>query len=586
MQRLLIAAFVMFVCGAVPTSGAIAANAITFGSAAKSCGGGVVCSTDGTHGYLNSGSGQAFRASTIQRWFQIDVDGRSHLKGQPREPTGGSGTFLVVNDTGRPISLYALTLGTDFNSRTPGVHACAGARLGKPCNQFTADDGTNLYKAQLSGADWDSCITGKSKLKRLCVGNPAEADFTPDRATFSWRAKPTGAILSGATFSIDFSNWNSDAWADRPPPPFSIVMISVDANGNPGNALSIVGGTQVWTADSNNALFESEASNLPGGSSSNITEYIYNVPATMLTPIPTSLPAVLPGAIFDSISGDGSLVGYSGGDNGGGNVYLYNTSTQTTLTLAPGGDRANQVLLDENASYYVFDTIDDNNGGVSLVWVYDVATGSTTQMLAPGGVQPNNAGCQPTATSGTGELVVLTCPATNLVPGIVYSADYEWDQFANAFTDVTTSTNGQEGMPAAGGPVAAITPDGSYVAINSAATDLVPGGTTGTQSFAYDNNTQAIQLVSAAGDGTPANGSVSYASGISSDGRYVPFSSNATNLGCEANGDYWAYVKDLQTGELQCLTDLGTSDFNETISGNGQYVEFSAGGQVYMATLQ
>jgi hypothetical protein len=44
-------------------------NIITFGNNPGSCGGSVMCSTNGTTGYLINSSGQAFDLSTITSWF-------------------------------------------------------------------------------------------------------------------------------------------------------------------------------------------------------------------------------------------------------------------------------------------------------------------------------------------------------------------------------------------------------------------------------------------------------------------------------------------------------------------------------------
>jgi hypothetical protein len=52
--------------GAMPQ--AQAANIITFDNNATGCGGATICSTNGTTGYLISGSGQAFDLSTINSW--------------------------------------------------------------------------------------------------------------------------------------------------------------------------------------------------------------------------------------------------------------------------------------------------------------------------------------------------------------------------------------------------------------------------------------------------------------------------------------------------------------------------------------
>jgi hypothetical protein len=78
---------------ALPIPQAQAANIITFGDNANSCGGSVMCSTNGTTGYLNNGTGQAFDLSTIKSWFQIDPNGINLLLTQ--RPRGRRNDLLA-----------------------------------------------------------------------------------------------------------------------------------------------------------------------------------------------------------------------------------------------------------------------------------------------------------------------------------------------------------------------------------------------------------------------------------------------------------------------------------------------------------
>lgn len=205
-------------------------NALTFGVNAARCGGRVMCSANGTRGYSVDGRGVAFKFSKIKRWFQIDVDGRSHLRGQLAEPDGATGSFLVVNDTPKPIKGFALILTDDFNARTPSVHMCAGPKA-RLCDEFNASGGSGVYRfdAELAGGDWNKCVKGK-KAGRMCIGASVSADFTANKLAITWSAKRGGEIPSGAVFRIDFSGWNCNAAVEPLGSP-SVVMISVDSNG-------------------------------------------------------------------------------------------------------------------------------------------------------------------------------------------------------------------------------------------------------------------------------------------------------------------------------------------------------------------
>ena len=78
--------------------------------------------------------------------------------------------------------------------------------------------------------------------------------------------------------------------------------------------------------------------------------------------------------------------------------------------------------------------------------------------------------------------------------------------------------------------LASISADGRYVAFGSIATNLVPGDTNAKADiFVYDRQTDTIERVSVAADGTQGNDASTGAS-ISADGRYVAFDSTASNL--------------------------------------------------------
>ena len=75
-----------------------------------------------------------------------------------------------------------------------------------------------------------------------------------------------------------------------------------------------------------------------------------------------------------------------------------------------------------------------------------------------------------------------------------------------------------------------ISDNGRYIPFSSDATNLVPNDTNGyVDTFLYDRVEQSVELINLAPDGTQANNS-SGSGSISGDGRYVTFASFATNL--------------------------------------------------------
>ena len=126
-----------------------------------------------------------------------------------------------------------------------------------------------------------------------------------------------------------------------------------------------------------------------------------------------------------------------------------------------------------------------------------------------------------------------------------------------------------------------ISSDGRYVAFYSDASNLVSGDTNGTGDvFVKDLLTGTITRVSTDAANAQANSS-STESSISSDGRYVAFRSNASNLVTgDTNGTYDVFVKDLLTGTItRVSTDAANAQANSTsfdpsISSDGRYVAF------------
>ena len=131
------------------------------------------------------------------------------------------------------------------------------------------------------------------------------------------------------------------------------------------------------------------------------------------------------------------------------------------------------------------------------------------------------------------------------------------------------------------------------MAFRSAASDLVSGDSNGAEDvFVRDVTAGATALVSANSAGTGAGNAQSDHPVISSDGRYVAFASNATNLVTavsDTNNASDVFVRDLQTGTTSLVsvntaatgTGAGTSTSPHVTPG-GRYVAFqsTAGGLV------
>jgi Tol biopolymer transport system component len=156
---------------------------------------------------------------------------------------------------------------------------------------------------------------------------------------------------------------------------------------------------------------------------------------------------------------------------------------------------------------------------------------------------------------------------------------------ASAASDPTTRVSVATGGAQANGnsQAPAISKDGRYVAFYSGASNLVAGDTNRARDvFVYDRQTGQTTRVSVGGDGSQANGD-SFAPAISGDGRYVVFSSAATNLFPRDNNNANdIFVRDRVANTTTRLTyGLGGADTNggsfaPAISANGNVIAYES----------
>ncbi len=187
--------------------------------------------------------------------------------------------------------------------------------------------------------------------------------------------------------------------------------------------------------------------------------------------------------------------------------------------------------------------------------------------------------------SADGRYVAFMSCAANLVPG---DTNATWDIFLrdrlNGATErLSVSTGGAQGNGYCGLYGISISPDGRYVAFESEASNLVPGDTNGTADiFVRDRLNGVTERVSVATGGTQGNSNSWYPS-ISADGRYVAFTSLATNLvPGDTNGTWDIFVHDRQSGATERVSvATGGAQGNSasgipSISRNGRYVAFES----------
>ncbi len=139
-----------------------------------------------------------------------------------------------------------------------------------------------------------------------------------------------------------------------------------------------------------------------------------------------------------------------------------------------------------------------------------------------------------------------------------------------------------------GAGAAAVSADGRYVSYVSQSSRVVPGDTNGVSDFfVFDNKTRTTELVSRASDGQLANAEPGvYDSGLSGDGRFVVFASAASNLvPGDTNGVTDVFVRDRLRGTTERISVSSTGKQGQApstqtgrhaTSVDGRYVVFSS----------
>jgi|RhiMethySRZTD1v2_1073278.scaffolds.fasta_scaffold17610_2 Tol biopolymer transport system component len=209
------------------------------------------------------------------------------------------------------------------------------------------------------------------------------------------------------------------------------------------------------------------------------------------------------------------------------------------------------------------------------------ATATTVrESVGSNGGQANSFGADP-AISADGRFVAFISGASNLVPGDTNGAI---DVFVR---DRQAGTTSRVSVPTGGGQandfsdVPAISADGRFVAFISAASNLVPGDTNGVfDVFVRDRQAATTSRVSVASGGGPANGT-SFNPSISADGRFVAFSSAASNLVAgDSNDSNDVFVFDRQTATTTMVSvrsnggQANNGSSTPSISGDGGSVAF------------
>ncbi len=234
-------------------------------------------------------------------------------------------------------------------------------------------------------------------------------------------------------------------------------------------------------------------------------------------------------------------------------LLVYDLTTGTTLRASSNGESPS---LSADGRFVAFDSratdlVAGDTNGKADVFVKDLRSGTTVRASVDFlGVQANG-GSFGASLSADGRLVAFQSDATNLVAG---DTNAQVDVFVRNFAtgQIALASKGSAGALGDGSSFdAELSASGRFVVFTSVATNLVAGDTNAQADiFVRDLVNGTTTRVSTGAAGVQANGRSSDAS-ISGDGRYVVFTSESSNLVAgDTNTSSDVFVKDLSTGAI------------------------------------
>jgi hypothetical protein len=243
---------------------------------------------------------------------------------------------------------------------------------------------------------------------------------------------------------------------------------------------------------------------------------------------------------------------------------LWAASLQPAATVAPlvgppptGGGDSWSPILTPDGRYVLFASTANNLalGGNGVyqpllppkinVFLRDRTNGTTILVSVNlSGTGGGNGDSIPTALSTNGQYALFESTASNLVANDTNNAEdvFLRDVVNNQTFLVSVNTNGQCANGAS--QSSTMTPDGRYVAFSSVASNLVAGDSNGIADIFVRDMLAGTTMLASPGAVASTNSTArSDAPGITPDGRYVAFLSTAANLvsGATAVGDVYVY---------------------------------------------
>jgi hypothetical protein len=225
------------------------------------------------------------------------------------------------------------------------------------------------------------------------------------------------------------------------------------------------------------------------------------------------------------------------------------------------------------------------DNGFNQIYVRDRTSGTTRCVSVNSNGREANQHSDASSISADGTLIAFDSAATNLAGNKCdngFNHIFVHDLSTDTTICVSVRTNGDEGNADSFDP--SISADGRVVVFQSTATNLASRCNNGNSHiYVHNRVTGETSCVSVNNEGDQSNGNNALAR-ISGDGRFVAFQSDSTNVTTRCNnGRAQIFVRDTVEKKTTCssIDNHGTQGNNDSvqpsISSNGRFVAFSSG---------
>ncbi|WP_417732209.1 Ig-like domain-containing protein [Rosistilla oblonga] len=323
---------------------------------------------------------------------------------------------------------------------------------------------------------------------------------------------------------------------------------------------------------------------------------IANLSATFTGPTSITVESAIDNPLTPFVDETGKLVAgrVEGGDYvlstqelPGFSIYIPELQIVKSQSLQ-GNENSHSPMLSGNGRFITFvsaanNLVENDNNDISDIFVLDTKTTKLERVsISDDGVEGNGASSNPTI-SDDGRFVAFLSTATNLVPGDTNGMKdvFVYDRTARKLKRASVSSTGLQADKSS--IEASISGNGEFIVFSSSADNLVNTDTTSWDIYVHDRTRETTEGFRSTNTGGIIFG-LSERPSISNDGRYVTFTSDASDL--PARRDWYSYSeqvyqwdRELKLVQLITIVDgnpANDDSYDTSVSADGSVIAFDS----------